>query len=136
MVGYDNDNSMSLKSIFEKYIIRKYEKVFLKIDIESSEYRILEDIIEFSKYISGIVIEFHDVDLHIEKIKTFVNKLPLTLAHCHANNYGGVDNKNQPLVVELTFSKAKPVKNVHPPLPNLLDMPNNKHDEEYEIFFR
>ena len=28
MVVYDNDNSMSLKSIFEKYIIRKYEKVF------------------------------------------------------------------------------------------------------------
>tara|TARA_X000001036_G_C20543630_1_gene751400 strand:- start:53 stop:814 length:762 start_codon:yes stop_codon:yes gene_type:complete len=136
MVGYDNDNSMSLKSVFEKYILHKYEKVFLKIDIESSEYRILDDIIKFSKYVTGIVIEFHDVDLHIEKIKTFVNKLPLNLAHCHANNYGGVDSKNQPLVVELTFSKAKPIKSVLPPLPNLLDMPNNKHDEEYEILFR
>ena len=35
---------------------------YLKVDIEASEYRILDDIIKHQNTFSGIAIEFHDVD--------------------------------------------------------------------------
>ena len=35
------------------------EKNFLKIDIEGSEYEIIEDIIDHSQKISVLIIEFH-----------------------------------------------------------------------------
>ena len=34
--------------------------IFLKIDIEGWEYRLLKDLITYSEVIEGLVIEFHD----------------------------------------------------------------------------
>ena len=51
--------------------------IFLKIDIEGSEYRILDSILENQNRISGIAIEFHDCDLHLDKIKRFIDKLSI-----------------------------------------------------------
>ena len=45
--------------------------VFFKIDIEGSEYRILDDLINYQKVIEGLVVEFHNVDLHLEKISKY-----------------------------------------------------------------
>ena len=57
--------------------------IFIKMDIEGSEYRLLDDILKYASDISGLVIEFHDVDLHQERILNFIQKLPLTLVHIH-----------------------------------------------------
>jgi len=38
------------------------------MDIEGGEYRILDNLIKHQDKICGIVIEFHDIDLHLEKI--------------------------------------------------------------------
>lgn len=110
--------------------------IFLKIDIEGSEYRILNDIIASEQRISGLVIEFHDVDLHLNDIKEFIKKFSLKLAHVHANNCSPVRaDDDLPLVLELTFSRcADFLKN--PEFPHELDMPNNKLIPEYEIAFR
>jgi hypothetical protein len=77
-ITYNSLNDILIK---EKKLI--HEPLFLKIDIEGSEYRILESILKIQDSIVGIVIEFHDIDLHIEKIKNFINKLRLSLIHIH-----------------------------------------------------
>ena len=60
--------------------------LFLKIDIEGSEYRIFDEIIENQKNFTGIAIELHDVDLHLDKIKKFIENLEMELVHIHPQN--------------------------------------------------
>ena len=78
---------------------------FIKIDIEGSEYRILEEILHYQKNFTGIVIEFHDVDLHLRKIVNFVENLQLTLVHIHPQNPAFVTDSNIPTQIELSFAK-------------------------------
>jgi hypothetical protein len=105
-----NRKNIGLKDglTFEE-VISQREKVFLKIDIEGSEYRILEDILEFKNSLVGLVIEFHDYDLNKKKIKRFIKEIGLILVHININEMGGFSIENNPLVLELSFSK-NPIK--------------------------
>ena len=118
--------------------ILKYEilkPIFFKIDIEGSEYRILDELIESQDLIVGLVIEFHNVDLQLEKIIDFINKFNLQLTHIHPNNYGEVDKFNNPTVIEFTFEK-NPIEGTSDLfLPNRLDQPNNPDKHDLELFF-
>ena len=109
--------------------------LFFKIDIEGSEYRLLEELIEFQSIICGLVIEFHNIDLHLEKIKQFINSFNLTLTHIHPNNYGGLDPNGDPVVIELTFEKNAPEISGDPNFPNLLDQPCNPNNKEIDLEF-
>jgi len=107
--------------------------IFLKIDIEGSEYRFLHDIIANEDRITGIVIEFHDIDIHLNEIENFLNNFSLNLVHVHANNYAPIRaDDDLPLVLELTFSKYS-TNSTEYKLPHNLDMPNDKNCSEYEI---
>jgi hypothetical protein len=106
---------------------------FFKIDIEGSEYRILDDILKLKKKISGIVIEFHNIDLFSEKIKNFIKKNQLKLIHAHANNYGIEWNETN--IIELTFSKKPKMIGKKTKFPNILDHPNIKKNKEIKINF-
>jgi hypothetical protein len=77
---------IKLKEIFDR---TKNASIFLKIDIEGSEYRILDEIIQLQDFICGLVIEFQDIDLHAEKILNFINNFKLKLVHVHGQNPGG-----------------------------------------------
>lgn len=82
------------------------ERIYLKIDIERSEYLILEDILEGSSRISGISIEFHDFDLHTDRIMRWIIALSqkkFSLVWRHPNNFGGHGLGGVPRVVEFTF---------------------------------
>ncbi len=108
---------------------------YLKVDIETSEYRILDEILKYQEKFSGIAIEFHDVDLHLEKIENFIKSLNMTLVHIHPMNQALVVN-NIPTQIELTFSK-NPVKiNDISKLPHRLDMPGNPSFQEIELKFQ
>lgn len=135
-VGLDDVNKnrghLSLASIFNK---SKEKNIFLKIDIEGSEYRLLDTIIAKQDFISGLVIEFHDCDLNQEAIKNFINIFNLKIVHIHANNFSGINIKNKmPLVLEVTFSKyGKKIDETL--LPHELDMPNNGVSSEINLTF-
>jgi len=79
--------------------------VFFKIDIEGGEYQLLDQLIGHQDAITGLVIEFHGLDLHRDRIVSFVRELDLDLAHIHANNCGGCDENGDPLVIEMTFKR-------------------------------
>jgi len=62
------------------------------------------------KTIIFLVIEFHEVDKNIKKIKNFINKLDLKIIHIHGNNYGSLDKNNNPKVIELSLLNSKKIK--------------------------
>lgn len=133
--------------LFKKYITKgslneilennkNIEKpLLLKIDIEGSEYRLLDEIISNQNFLSGLIIEFHDVDLNLNKINEFIENFSLSLSHIHPNNYGLIDNLGNPSVIEMTFEKnpvSESGKNI---LPNLLDQPCDPEKKDIELNF-
>lgn len=131
-----NDNLIiDVNDIMEKID----KKIFLKIDIEGSEYRILDQILNNANKINGLVIEFHDFDLHQKIIKNFIGGFELKLVHMHVNNFGTIDKDGVPSVVELTFSSVEFTNNdlindkIYP-VENL-DNPCNKNDIDHKIIF-
>jgi hypothetical protein len=113
----------------------KNDNIFLKIDIEGGEYRILNEIIQNQKKIIGIVIEFHDFDYHRSIIYDFCKRLELTLIHIHPNNCAPIDIKGDPLVIEFTFERDPIIEVGNIDLPNKLDMKNNPLDKDISLVF-
>lgn len=134
--SYDNTkfNFISLNSIIKNYC-NLNKNIFLKVDIEGSEYRILDQIIQNESKLSGLIIEFHNIDLHIDRIINFINIFSLELVHIHGNNFGKLNSNNDPYIIELSFSRNPYVVNKKSKLPNALDMPNDAVNEEINLSF-
>ena len=133
-VGLNSINNIDFHCTLSKILDDiQYENIFLKIDVEGSEYRFLETLISNQSRISGLVIEMHDCDVHLNKIENFIMNFQLNLVHVHANNHGEVRLEDGlPLFLELTFSKYCTLEE-KPILPNTLDMPNNKDNAEINL---
>ena len=110
-----------------------FKNIFLKIDIDGSEYRFLDDLIANKNRLTGLVIELHDCDMHLKEIENFIKNFGLKLVHVHANNFAPIRlDDGLPLVLELTFSKYASTLDTYK-LPHILDMPNNKNDAEINL---
>ena len=116
-------------------ITKNFECIFFKIDIEGSEYRILEDLIKIQKKINIIVIEFHNIDLHKDKIIKFIRNLKLELTHIHPNNFSIPDKNGNPTVVEFTFERYPVIIGKKNKLPNPKDMKCNPNKPDYILRF-
>lgn len=81
------------------------KSIFLKVDIEGDEYRILDQIIAVQENLTGIAIEFHDFDLHEQRIKNFVKNIDLKIVSVNINTHTGLDRCSVPYTVEVVFSK-------------------------------
>jgi hypothetical protein len=129
-------NLVSINDVFDRIAT---DHVFLKIDIEGSEYRILNDILRVQERLSGLVIEFHNIDLHMDKILNFINNLSfLKIVHIHGQNPGGkdyLDSKGDPTQIEVTFSTTKNYLDVQAQIPHKLDQPSDSRFEEVKLNF-
>ena len=144
-----NDNKLFLKKIGKggsvylehipfNEIIKSCEEnknIFFKIDIEGSEYRILNDLIKFMDRIEGLTIEFHDVDINMDKVLNFINKFNLKLIHIHANNWSTHGLNDIPSSIELSFSKKPILLNNNITFPHNLDQKNNPDADEIDLVF-
>lgn len=134
-VGHRSDQQ-SLKSI-----LRDRQQVFLKCDIEGSEYDLLTDLITHSHLFCGLIMEFHDINQpnRFDQLANFIAKCHLQLVHTHVNNYQYFRDQHTavPDVLELTFSAARDHLIFDPTLslPHELDQPNNPHDQEFCLVF-
>ena len=117
-------------------ISNNMNNIFFKIDIEGSEYRILDELIKIKNKITGIIIEFHDFDLHQSRIENFIKNIGLKLIHIHPNNYGGLDKFGNPTLLELTFEKEPIIINEINTLPNKFDMKNNPDADDVNLTFK
>ena len=88
-----------------------------------------------------VIVEFHNLQKNLKKIKDFMDKSKLRNIHINANNYGMVDNKGIPQVIEMTLInpkkfKIKKQKTIrHYPIKNL-DYKNHKRGPEIKISFK
>lgn len=141
-INLDHANIYKLKvTDLDQIFIEKNKSrdSFIKIDIEGAEYRILDQLIKYNDRFYGCIIEFHDIDLNLEKIKIFIEKFKLDLIHTHVNNCGPLKDKNSPTQVELTFSylpnKSDYEFSENFDLPHELDMPNHPNLRDDNISF-
>ena len=131
-----NNNEITISRILKDH----KKNVILKIDIEGDEYKIFKDIKRNSRKILFLILEIHDVHKNITKIKNFLKNLDLKIIHIHGNNYGGVDEKGNPKVIELSLLNSKKIKvsDIHSkkkyPITNI-DYKNLKRRDEIKIKF-
>ncbi len=131
----NSEKIITFNSLWANSKLTKNERVFLKIDIEGCEYILLEEVIKIQKQLSGLVIEFHDVDKFMGKIIKFIKTFDLKICHIHCNNTGGINDKNLPKVIEISFTSGSTFKNSCL-LPHVLDMPNNKNFADMKLNFK
>lgn len=144
-IGNFNDDSHTDLS----FLLDKYNNIFLKMDIEGSEYKWIKTVSEeMLSNIKQIVIEFHGIcddtyDCRFQdKIECF-EKLNKThyITHIHANNYSPILFNAIPIVIELTYINKRYFKHKPPELNkhflpiNDLDFPNNIHSEDIDLSY-
>ncbi len=137
-IGYDSDRSASVDTVLRSI---GAAHVFMKIDIEGGEYRVLDQIATHANRLTGLVIELHDIDLMRERITRFLRTVQheLVLCHLHANNCAGVDDQGDPLAIELSLVSRALVDADEASdfelLPGTFDAPNDAHSPEIRIRF-
>lgn len=114
-------NSATIEDVFGR--LPSECQVFVKMDIEGGEYRVLDDLLSRSKNIVAMAVEFHDVDIVPQMFSSFVEKIKrdFYLVHIHANNMGGVAPFNFPIAPEITFLNKRFFKSA--PGPSRLTYP-------------
>jgi hypothetical protein len=140
-ISPDNqENSASIDDVFGR--LPAGCPIFVKMDIEGSEYLVVEDLLQHSANIVAMAIEFHDVDIRPELFKSLVEKIKhdFYIVHIHGNNMGGLTPYNFPKAPEITFLSKRFFDSVPPPsclkypIPGL-DRPNNPQLPEFAFEF-
>ena len=135
-----NFREINLNEIFKEFVIDLEFTIILKIDIEGSEFDIIEQVVESSSQIRVLIIEFHDILEQKDKFKASLQllKSKFSLIHTHMNNYGEINEFSIPNVCEFTFinhdiyveqGKVSGLPRVG------LDSPSNPGRFDQEIFF-
>jgi hypothetical protein len=80
-------------------------QVFVKMDIEGSEYRVIDDLLAHAQDIVAMTIEFHGVDIAPHLFNDTIAKIKhgFHLVHIHGNNMGGLTPFHFPKSPEITF---------------------------------
>ncbi len=134
----DKEEDATFQSIFRR---TESQKSFVKMDIEGSEYRVIDDLVKYSSRIIGMVIEFHDTEPLRPVFCTAVKKLQehYDIVHIHGNNNGSVGFDGFPEFVEITFIRKdfySTVTGKRRILPlETLDEPNNPKRADYALRF-
>ena len=136
----NQDNSATIEDVFSR--LPPQCPVFVKMDIEGSEYLVLEDLLRHSHDIVAIAVEFHDVDLAPDRFNSVVEKLKqdFYIVHIHGNNLGRKTSFNFPAAPEMTFLNKRFFPSVPPPsrlkYPVAgLDRPNHPRFPEFTFEF-
>ena len=96
-------NDIRLNDIIKKI---QNSKNLLKIDIEGSEYEIIEDIVKNNTKIKMLIIEFHWINKNKKKFINSIKKLKkkFDIVHLHVNNYRPLNSSDEIFdVIEITM---------------------------------
>jgi hypothetical protein len=113
----------------------------LKIDIEGSEWEILDLIVTNQTRFEYLLLEIHDFDLRVDRLRKFIDQMAerFVLAHLHANNFETLGTNDFPRVFEITVLRKSDdlfMNGYRTELPVVgLDFPNAKNRPDYSIKF-
>tara|TARA_B100000686_G_C16733245_1_gene942038 strand:+ start:702 stop:1460 length:759 start_codon:yes stop_codon:yes gene_type:complete len=124
-IGCKQEHAVNISEALSRLPNGQNESVFIKMDIERSEYRVLDELIDNCHKLTGLVIEFHDADLHVKRISEFVKAFTMELIHSHANNNWSIGVEKNTQLLELTFSNHAKKISEESEIPNKLDQINN-----------
>tara|TARA_Y100000590_G_scaffold356249_1_gene410377 strand:- start:5546 stop:6352 length:807 start_codon:yes stop_codon:yes gene_type:complete len=132
-----NKNEADIDLVFKR--IKSTEDVVMKIDIEGSEYEVINQIIKHSSRIKMLIFEFHFIHTNEKIFFESVKKLQelFYITHIHGNNHNRQLDSGMPCDLEITFLNKKFSRETSEysyefPMKNL-DFPNNPYKED--IFF-
>lgn len=115
----DEGSEIAFDEVMENH---QGDHLFLKMDIEGGEYRVLSQVLKHQSRFIGFAAEFRNCDIQIKEIERFVSQLRMTVARVHANNYRPVRSGRTVLeAFEITFSRQ--TASGPATLPSTLDMP-------------
>lgn len=132
----NNKKEISLKSILDQ---SKKKNIILKIDIECTEYEIINDFLSHSESINQIIVEFHDTHLRKDEFFTKIKNIQkfFFITHLHANNFRDFNKDGFPINIEITFINNKFFNNNYKQNFNYpidgIDFPNN--DQAKDLYF-
>ena len=113
----------------------------LKVDIEGSEWDILELISEDKSRFEFLLMEIHDFDKHVDQLRKFLGDLAgsFIIAHLHANNFETLGSNGFPKVFEITLLRLANVVTSGElrsrlPIPEM-DAPNARNRPDFLIEF-
>src|SRR5215469_599596 len=99
----DNPDDATIERVFGRVPAARH--IFLKMDIEGAEYRVIPQIMAFAERIDLMVIEFHDTDplrrIFEDQVKAVLDRFDIV--HLHGNNIAGVAADGLPECLEITF---------------------------------
>lgn len=118
-----------------------FDKILLKMDIEGSEYEVIDSLMRYESRIIGMMIEFHDVATNRATFEHGVKTIQkyFDIVHIHGNNFCGLSADGLPDVLELTFTSKKhyrvqaPTRSIYPI--NGLDHPCKPDTSDLPIEF-
>jgi hypothetical protein len=116
-------------------------RVFLKMDIEGSEYEVLDQIAASHVRLTGMAVKFHSFDDALIRCGTQLTALQchFHIAHIHVNNYGSPGRDGCPTVVEVSYINKSLALRTQLGRHNLpladLDCPNNPSRPDFRIQF-
>jgi hypothetical protein len=102
----ENSGEISALEILETHT-KSISSCLLKVDIEGGEWQILDDIALFEHKIDVLIIEFHNINSHLNEYLEFRDRIESShsLIHIHANNFSLIGSKGIPDVLEATYVK-------------------------------
>jgi hypothetical protein len=126
-----------MNSIFDRI---SSGRVFIKMDLEGTEYALIEDLLAYSAKIVGMVIEFHDTNSLRQAFDGAVRKLQCyyEIVHVHGNNYAPVSADGLPDVLELTLVRKEFCRHTDKRAKLFiegLDRPNDPRKADYILTF-
>lgn len=102
------NSSFDLNVLFEVELNEECKNVFLKLDIEGSEYDLLDSIIEKSLNLTGVCIEFHglDIDKNVVKLEYFLERLNFDIINISINETC-INSEGYPEILEISLSPKR-----------------------------
>ncbi|WP_291984371.1 hypothetical protein [Luteitalea sp.] len=115
-------------------------RVFVKMDIEGGEYRVLEEVLSYADRILGLAVEFHDVGPLRPVFERVLeaSRGRFEIVHVHANNFAPTYRDGFPEACEVTLARRDLVQGTKRrrtlPLADL-DRPNDPRSPDYRLLF-
>lgn len=131
-----NDKVQSLEEL-----LQDDKRYGIKLDVEGTEYELLDLLVKKLPVIELLLIEFHNIEEHAHEILPFLRGVSAThyVQHTHGNNYAALNSFGFPDSIEVTIApkddtlKSSAVADSYPL--KGLDFPNDRKKPDYPLVF-